>query len=208
MSCDDCKPGDLSHATAAYRRALWTVVILNLGMGAAEMVGGFVAGSQALKADALDFFGDGAITLLGLLALRWSAFWRSTSAFVQGLFLASLGIGVLISTAYRVFVHRTPEAETMGVFAMAALVVNVISTLFLVPHRTGDANARAVWLFSRNDALGNIAVIVAAGLVAITGTPWPDLVVAAVIASLFLHSAGSILADARRELRARPTPSH
>jgi cation diffusion facilitator family transporter len=183
---------------------LWIVVILNLGMGAAEMIGGFLAGSQALKADALDFFGDGAITLLGLIALGWSAVWRAKSAFLQGLFLAALGTGVLGTTAYRVLVQQTPQAETMGAFAVAALVVNVVSAAVLVPHRSGDANARAVWLFSRNDAIGNVAVIVAAGLVAWTGTAWPDVAVAAVIAFLFLQSAWSILTDARRELREQP----
>lgn len=198
--CDDCGPGDLTHATPAYRRALWTVVILNIGMGVAEIIGGFLARSQALKADALDFFGDGAITLLGLLALHWKREWRARSAFLQGLFLATLGIGVLATTAYRVLVQQMPEAETMGWFGAIALAVNLICAVVLIPHRTGDANVRAVWLFSRNDAIGNLAVILAAGLVAWTGTAWPDLAVAGFISGLFLHSAWAILKDARRDL--------
>lgn len=205
--CDDCAPGDLTHATPAYRRALWIVVILNMGMGVAEIIGGFLARSQALKADSLDFLGDGAITLLGLLALRWSLEWRARSAFLQGLFLASLGIGVLATTAYRVLVQQIPEAETMGWFGGVALAVNVICALVLIPHKAGDANVRAVWLFSRNDAIGNCAVIVAAGLVAWTGTAWPDLAVAAIVSGLFLHSAWAILKDARTDLRrVRGTP--
>lgn len=198
--CEEtCRPR-VAHTTPGYRRALWIVVLLNLGMGIAEMFGGFVAGSQALKADALDFLGDGVITLFGLVAIGWGLGWRARAALIQGLFLAALGIGVLAATAYRVLVLHTPEAEIMGLFGVAALAINIAAAWVLMPHRKGDANARAVWLFSRNDALGNVAVVVAAGLVAWTGTPWPDLAVAAVIAGLFLHSAWEIIRHARLDL--------
>lgn len=194
-------PKDLSHITPAYKRALWIVVALNVGYGLVEIVGGFLAGSQALKADALDFLGDGLITFLGLLAIGWSLLWRARSALIQGLFLGLLGLGVVASTIYRMIVQLPPEAELMGLFGIVALVVNVLAAAVLIPHRTGDANVRAVWLFSRNDAIGNAAVVVAAGLVAWTGTIWPDLVVALVIAGLFLHSSWSIIRDARADLR-------
>lgn len=198
---DDELSKDLSHITPAYRRALWTVVILNIGYGLVEIVAGFIAGSQALKADALDFLCDGMITLLGLVAIGWSPAWRARSALTQGIFLGILGLSVIGTTIYRVFVINQPEAELMGLFGAIALVVNVAAALVLIPHRTGDANVRAVWLFSRNDAIGNFAVVVAAGLVAWTGTPWPDLGVAIVIAGLFLQSSWSIMSDALRELR-------
>ena len=198
---DDDLPKDLAHITPAYRRALWIVVGLNVGYGLVEMVGGFVSGSQALKADALDFLGDGLISFLGLLAIGWSLAWRARSALIQGLFLAALGLGVLATTGYRVLVLNQPEAELMGLFGAVALVVNVASAAVLIPHREGDANVRAVWLFSRNDAIGNLAVVVAAGLVWWTGTAWPDLAVAVVIAGLFLQSAWSIVRDARTDLR-------
>ncbi|WP_119681970.1 cation diffusion facilitator family transporter [Indioceanicola profundi] len=197
----DDLPKDLSHITPAYRRALWIVIVLNVGYGLIEMVGGFISGSQALKADALDFLGDGLITFLGILAIGWSLVWRARSALIQGLFLGVLGLGVLGNTAYRVLVQQPPEAELMGLFGIIALAVNVAAALALIPHRTGDANVRAVWLFSRNDAIGNAAVVVAAGLVAWTGTAWPDLVVAAVIAGLFLQSSWSIIRDANADLR-------
>ncbi len=197
---DDELPRDLSHITPAYKRALWIVVGLNVGYGLVEIVGGFLAGSQALKADALDFLGDGLITFLGLLAIGWSLLWRARSALIQGLFLGALGLGVLASTIYRMIVQLPPEAGLMGLFGIIALVVNVLAALVLIPHRAGDANVRAVWLFSRNDAIGNAAVVVAAGLVAWTGTAWPDLVVALVIAGLFLHSSWSIIRDARADL--------
>ena len=202
MSDDDDLPGDLSSITPAYRRALWIVVGLNVGYGLVEMVGGFISGSQALKADALDFLGDGLISFLGLLAIGWNLAWRARSALIQGLFLAVLGIGVLVTTGYRVLVLNQPEAELMGLFGAIALVVNVAAAAVLIPHREGDANVRAVWLFSRNDAIGNLAVVIAAGLVWWTGTAWPDLAVAVVIAGLFLQSAWSIIRDARADLRA------
>ena len=197
----DDLPKDLSHITPAYKRALWVVIVLNVGYGLIEVVGGFISGSQALKADALDFLGDGLITFLGILAIGWSLVWRARSALIQGLFLGVLGLGVLGNTAYRVLVENQPEAGLMGLFGIIALAVNVGAALALIPHRTGDANVRAVWLFSRNDAIGNAAVVVAAGLVAWTGTAWPDLVVAAVIAGLFLQSSWVIVRDARADLR-------
>lgn len=189
------------HVTPAYRRSLWIVVALNGGYGIIEIVAGFFARSQALKADALDFLGDGAITLMGLVALNWSLAWRAKSALIQGAFLGILGIGVLAATLWRFFIGGEPEPEMMGVFGGIALAVNISAALILIPHRSGDANVRAVWLFSRNDAIGNVAVVVAAGLVAWSGTPWPDLIVALIIASLFIHASWSIIKDALGELR-------
>jgi Co/Zn/Cd efflux system component/copper chaperone CopZ len=198
---DDDKVPDLTHVQSAYKRALWIVVLLNVGYGLVEIVGGFVAGSQAVKADALDFIGDGLISFLGLIAIGWGLAARARAALLQGLFLAVLGVGVLLNTGYRMFVLNQPEAELMGVFGLVALAVNVAAAVVLIPHRKGDANVRAVWLFSRNDAIGNAAVVAAAGLVWWTRSPWPDLAVAAVIAALFLQSAWSIIAHARSDLR-------
>jgi len=200
---DDELPKTLTHLTPSYRRALWIVVALNLGYGFVELIGGFVAGSQAVKADALDFLGDGSISLLGLMAFGWSAHWRARSALLQGYFLGALGLGVMANTAYRVVFMQTPEPELMGALGFVALIVNVAAAIVLLPHRGGDANARAVWLFSRNDAIGNAAVVAAAGLVWQLASPWPDLIVALVIAGLFLHSAFSIIRDASAELRAK-----
>lgn len=185
----------------AYRRALWIVVILNVGFGVLELAGGFIAGSQALKADSLDFIGDGSITLFGLIALGWAAVARSRVALVQGLFLASLGLGVIGFAGWRAFNAIPPEAGLMGGIGIVALLVNIAAALVLARFRNqGDAQARAIWLFSRNDALANIAVIGAAVLVGWTGQAWPDLLVAGVIALLFLHSAYDIIRDAQREL--------
>jgi hypothetical protein len=152
-------PPVATHLTPGYRRALWAVVIMNLGYGVVEGVGGFLADSQALKADALDFLGDGLITMLGLVAIGWRTTARARLALLQALFLALLGLAVLVSTGYRVFVQNEPVAGLMGVFGAVALVVNVAAAVVLIPHRAGDASVRAVWLFSRNDAIGNAAVV-------------------------------------------------
>ena len=184
----------------AYRRALWIVIILNIGFGLGEIVGGFIANSQALKADALDFLGDGSITFVGLLALSWSAGTRSRVALTQGLFLGALGLWVVAMAVWRALNAIPPEAELMGGIGLAALAVNVVAALILAQFRDGDAQARAIWLFSRNDAINNIAVIAAAALVFWLESAWPDIIVAAVIAAIFLHSSWEIVRGARAEL--------
>lgn len=196
--------GDTERAgqDPAYRRALWIVVILNIGFGLVEIVAGFLSGSQALKADALDFLGDGSITFVGLLALGWAAATRARVALTQGLFLAALGLSVIAMAVWRALNAVPPEAEIMGGVGIVALAVNVTAALVLARFREGgDAQARAIWLFSRNDALANIAVIIAAGLVYWLNSAWPDLVVAGAIALLFIHSAWEIIRDARGEMR-------
>ena len=198
---DDDKIPDLSHVTPAYKRALWIVVLLNVGYGVIEIFGSFLSGSQALQADALDFVGDGLISFLGLIAVGWGLAARAKAALLQGVFLGLLGLGVIGSTLYRVFVEHEPETLLMGGFAVVAFIVNVAAAIVLLPHRKGDANMRAVWLFSRNDAIGNLAVVVAAVLVWALSSSWPDLLVAFAVAGLFLQSAWSIIRDARSDLK-------
>jgi cation diffusion facilitator family transporter len=202
-SCCGCHADEKRAATdPAYRRALWLVVVLNFGFGLVELVGGFLARSQALKADSLDFIGDGSITFIGLLALRWTERTRARVALAQGIFLGILGCGVLSAAVWRAAHSVAPTAQIMGGLGFAGLLVNASAAATLAKYRSsGDANARAIWLFSRNDALANIAVIVAAALVAWVGSAWPDLAAGAVIALLFLHSSFEIIRDARTELR-------
>lgn len=178
------------------------MVFLNLGFGVVEAVGGFFAGSQALKADSLDFLGDGSITFVGLLALSWSERRRARVALVQGWFLAALGFGVIGAALARMLQAVVPEAELMGGLGTAGLLVNLTAAASLMRFREGgDANAQAIWLFSRNDAMANLAVVGAAALVHWLGSAWPDLAVAGVIAALFLHSAQEIIRSARSELK-------
>lgn len=193
-----------AHRDPAYRRALWIVVVLNLGFGLLEAAGGFLAHSQALKADSLDFIGDGSISLVGLVALGWTPRARAQVALAQGLFLGALGLGVIAMAIWRALHAVAPEAGLMGGIGVAALAINVSAALVLARFRDGDANVRAIWLFSRNDSLANVAVIVAAALVALLGSAWPDILVAGAIALLFLHSSLSIIRDARLEMGALP----
>lgn len=187
--------------TPGYKRRLWAVIAINAAMFAVEMGAGVLAGSQALQADALDFAGDTLTYGLSLAVIGLSLRARSTAALVKGVTLASMGLWVLGSTLWHVFVLGVPRAEIMGFIAVLALTANLTSVLILLKYKDGDANVRSVWLCSRNDAIGNIAVMVAALSVWGTATGWPDVVVAAILASLFLHSAAKILRQALDEWR-------
>jgi len=194
--------------SVAYKRALWAVIAINGAMFLAEMLAGIFAGSQALKADALDFLADTATYTITLLVIGMPLVWRARAALLKGLSLGAMGLWVLGSTAYHVLVLGVPRAEVMGVVGFLALAANLTSVLLLLKYRNGDANVRSVWLCSRNDAIGNLAVILAAGGVWASGAAWPDLVVAGVMASLFLWSSIQIVRQARHELEhARAIPA-
>jgi Co/Zn/Cd efflux system component len=190
--------------SAAYKRALWAVIAINGTMFLAELGAGFFAGSQALKADALDFLGDTFTYALTLFVIGMPLLWRARAALLKGLTLGAMGLWVLGSTAYHVLVLGVPQAEVMGVVGFLALTANLTSVLLLLKYRNGDANVRSVWLCSRNDAIGNLAVILAAGGVWASGAAWPDLLVAGVMASLFLWSSAQIVRQARLELKQAP----
>jgi Co/Zn/Cd efflux system component len=186
----------------AYRRALGIVIVINAAMFCIEMTAGVLAGSQALKADALDFLADTLTYAMSLAVIGRPLRVRATAALIKGASLAAVGVWVLGSTAYRVLALGVPEAPVMGAIGVLALFANLTSVLVLLRYRDGDANVRSVWLCSRNDAIGNVAVIAAAGAVALTGSAWPDLLVAAVLAGLFSWSALHIVRQALDERRA------
>ena len=206
-ACCDNRPTDFDGASPAYRRVLWSVVAINGGMFVVEMTAGLAGRSQALQADALDFAGDTATYLLSLLVLGHGLAWRARAALLKGLTLAAMGVVVLAATAWRVLVLGLPSAPVMCGVAVAALVANLACVGLLMRFRDGDANVRSVWLCSRNDAIGNIAVLAAAGLVWWWASPWPDLVVAAGMAGLFLWSAMAIVRQAMAELRSVQVPA-
>lgn len=185
----------------AYRRALWLVIALNAAMFAVEMAAGVLAGSQALQADALDFLGDTLTYGLSLAVIGMSLRIRATAALIKSATLALMGLWVLASTLWHTLVLGLPRAEVMGLIGFLALSANVTSVLLLMKYKDGDANVRSVWLCSRNDAIGNMAVIVAAFGVWGTATGWPDIIVAAALATLFLQSATKILQQALSERR-------
>lgn len=201
MSGCGCGGDDVfDGASAGYRRVLWAVIAINAVMFAVELTAGLIAGSMALRADALDFLGDTATYGLSLYAIGRSARFRAGAAMVKGLSLGLLAVWVLGSTAYRVLILGVPDAGLMGGVGALAFAANMTSALLLMRWRDGDANVRSVWLCSRNDAIGNLAVVAAAGGVVATGAAWPDLAVAGVIAGLFLHSSIGIISQARGEL--------
>jgi len=184
----------------AYKRVLLVVIAINAFMFLVEMPMGFVGQSQALKADALDFLGDTFTYAISLAVIGKAATLRAKVALLKGLSLAAMGIWVLGSTIYSVFYMQAPTAAIMGSVGFAALIANVVSVLLLMRFKDGDANVRSVWLCSRNDAIGNIMVMVAASGVWLSGTGWPDLIVAGGMASLFLSGAFTIIRQARHEL--------
>ncbi|SDE46644.1 cation transporter [Rhodospira trueperi] len=199
--CDCAQETRFEGVSTAYRRVLLAVIAINATMFAVEMAGGLMAQSMALKADALDFLGDSVTYGLSLAVIGLSLRTRATVALVKGVSLAVMAAVVLGASLYRVFVLAQPDAVVMGSIGMMAFAANVASVLLLMRFREGDANVRSVWLCSRNDAIGNLGVIGAGGLVAVTASPWPDLIVAAALAGLFLSSSAQIIRRALAERR-------
>jgi len=184
-----------------YKRRLWIVIAINATMFVVEMTAGQLAGSQALPADALDFLGDSLTYGISLAVIGASIRVRTNAALAKAASLLLMGLWVFGSTVYRVFYVGVPEAEIMGAIGLLALVANLASVMLLVRYKDGDANVRSVWLCSRNDAIGNVAVMIAALGVWGTATGWPDLIVAGIMATLFLTSATQIFRQALAERR-------
>jgi Co/Zn/Cd efflux system component len=184
-----------------YKRALWTVIAINGAMFVTEMAAGQLAGSQALQADALDFLGDTVTYGLSLAVIGASLQTRATAALLKGLSLSIMALWVFGSTIYHTLILGLPSAEVMGVIGFLALAANLGSVFLLRSYKDGDANVRSVWLCSRNDAIGNVVVMAAALGVWGTKTAWPDLIVAALMAGLFLTSSVQILRQAGAEYR-------
>lgn len=184
-----------------YKRRLWIVIAINAMMFFVEMGAGRMAQSQALQADALDFLGDALTYGISLAVIGASIQARTNAALFKGFSLLLVGLWVFGSTVYRLFYAEVPTAEVMGIIGFLALVANLVSVFILVKYKDGDANVRSVWLCSRNDAIGNVAVMFAALGVWGTTTAWPDLIVAGIMAGLFLSSAYQILTQALAERR-------
>jgi Co/Zn/Cd efflux system component len=184
-----------------WRRALWIALVINAGMFLVEMVAGAAADSRALYADALDFFSDAANYAISLGVAGLALVWRARAALFKGATLLVLGLWVIIACLWAIRVGSMPEALPMGAVGILALAANVFVALMLYRFRTGDANMQSVWICSRNDAIGNIAVVAAAIGVFGTGTAWPDLAVATIMAALGISGGWSILRLARAELR-------
>lgn len=205
-----CCSGGCSVSAATnkrFRKALWAALIINAVMFTVEVIGGLTSGSVSLFADAVDFAGDAANYALSLTVLSMGLIWRSRAAMVKGLSMAAFGLFVIGRAGWAALSGVPPEPVTMGAIAVLALLANAGVALMLYAHRDGDANQRSVWLCSRNDAVGNVAVMLAAAGVFGTGSGWPDLVVALAMAGLALSSGVAVVRQASQELRTVVQPS-
>jgi Co/Zn/Cd efflux system component len=180
---------------------LWIALVINVAMFGVEVGAGWRSGSVSLLADAIDFFGDAVNYGLSLAVLALALHVRAKAAIFKAVCMAAFGVGVLGRAVWSWQAGAIPDASVMGAIAVLALVANGGVALLLYRHRQGDANMRSVWICSRNDAIGNVAVGLAALGVFGTGTAWPDLGVAALMAALALSGAASVLKQARLELR-------
>jgi len=197
-----------SQATPRYRRALWIALAINALMFAVELGAGWNAGSVSLLADAADFLGDAVNYGVSLMVLSMAIAWRSRAALVKGITMGFYGLFVLGHAAWNAINGVVPEAYTMGIVGSLALVANLSVAVMLYAFRDGDANMRSVWLCSRNDAIGNLAVILAAAGVFGLGSAWPDLLVAILMAVLGLTAARSVILQARAELKELAHAAH
>lgn len=197
-----------NQVSPRFRKALWIALLINAVMFVVEVIGGMTSGSVSLWADALDFAGDAGNYAISLAVLSMGIAWRSRAAMTKGLTMAAFGVFVLVKTAWA-FTHGVPpEPLTMSIIGVIALIANGSVALLLYTFRDGDANMRSVWLCSRNDAIGNIAVMIAAAGVFGTGSGLPDILVGVVMAGMALSSGMSVVRQARQEMSATKATAH
>jgi len=205
-SCCCAAPPDPHRGNPAYKRVLWTVLAINAIMFVVEIAAGLAAGSASLQADALDFLGDTGNYMISLAVVGMALRYRSMAALAKGLTMGVFGLWVVGTVLWHALAGTMPEPITMGVVGAAALIANAVCAVLLYAHRDGDANMQSVWICSRNDVLGNLAVLLAALGVFGTGTGWPDLIVATIMAGLALQGAAIVVRQAGRELQSSGAP--
>jgi Co/Zn/Cd efflux system component len=198
--CDHCQTFDPERGNPSYRRALWIVLAINAGMFLVEIGAGLAAGSASLQADALDFLGDAANYGISLLVAGMTLRYRAMAAFAKGVSMGAFGLWVIATVVWHAVQGTLPSAAMMGAVGFAALAANAVSFGILWFYRTGDANMRSAWICTRNDVLGNLAVLLAAFGVFGTGTGWPDILVAATMAALALQGASTVLRQSLGEM--------
>lgn len=192
---------DPKRENTTYRRILWTVLAINGAMFLVEIGAGLAAGSASLQADALDFFGDAANYAISLMVVGMALRYRATAAIAKGATMGLLGLWIIGAVIWHALHGTLPSAVTMGVVGSTALVANAASFGLLWAYRGGDANMRSAWICTRNDVLGNLAVLLAALGVFGTQTGWPDIIVAAIMAGLALQGATVVVRQSLGELR-------
>lgn len=205
MACSCSSEPAPPKPNSKFRTALWIVLFINLAMFVVELIGGAYAHSSALWADALDFFGDAVNYAISLAVLSASLYWRATVALAKGIVMATFGFVVIGKVIYAYIQGIPPEAITMGVIGVLALIANVVSAVILYAFRDGDSNMQSVWLCSRNDAIGNAAVIFAAIGVFGTGSMLPDIIVAVIMAGLGLTGGYQVVMKALHERKVNST---
>ena len=202
MSASCCGQAQDPHrGSESYRRVLWAVLAINAAMFGVEVVAGLAAGSASLQADALDFLGDAGNYIISLLVVGMALRYRAMAAFAKGATMGLFGLWVIGMTAWHAWQGTVPEAFTMGAVGVAALLANAASFALLWAYREGDSNMRSAWVCTRNDVLGNLAVLLAALGVFGTGIGWPDIAVAAIMAALALQCAWIVIGRSWSELR-------
>lgn len=198
-----CQPSETDpakHNEPRWRRVLWIALVANLTMFAVEVTAGALSGSRALQADALDFLGDAANYAISLGVAGMALAWRARTALAKGVTIFTFGCLVLASAVWGMVHGTAPEPWAMTGVGALALAVNLTVAALLFRYRTGDANMRSVWVCSRNDAINNVMVIVAGVLVLLTGSGWPDLVVAMIMAALGITGGWQVIRQAAQEL--------
>jgi Co/Zn/Cd efflux system component len=203
LSCCD-HDGFEPQTDERYRRVLWAALAVNVAMFLVEIVAGIIAGSVSLRADALDFLADAANYAVALAVVGLALRWRAGAALLKGAVMGLFGLWVAASTVSHAITATVPRAELMGAIGLLALAANLAVAGLLYRYRAADSQAMSVWLCTRNDCIANIAVIIAGAGVWVSGSPWPDIAVAAIIVGLGLSSAMRIIGQARGELRREP----
>ena len=200
-ACCETKAEELNVLRGKHKNVLTIVLVINAVLFVVEAAAGLLANSTALLADSLDMLGDSLVYGFSLYVLWRSAAWKAKAALLKGAIMAVFGVGVLFEAVHKMLVGVVPNAETMGIIGSLVLVGNGICFLLLFRHRSDDLNMRSTWLCSRNDIIANLSVLVAAAGVTIFNSGWPDILVGAAIAALFLKSALTMLAESFAELR-------
>ena len=200
-ACCEAKGNAIGTLRDKHKNVLIVVLVINAVLFVVEAAAGLLANSTALLADSLDMLGDSLVYGFSLYVLWRSAAWKAKAALLKGAIMAVFGVGVVLEVGYKTISGIMPSAETMGIIGALVLLGNGICFLLLFRHRSDDLNMRSTWLCSRNDILANLSVLLAAIGVRVYGASWPDILVGAAIAALFLRSTFTVLRESFLELR-------
>ena len=197
---DDCC--EVREIPREQRRVLHVVLWINAAMFLTESVAGLLANSTALLADSVDMLGDAIVYGFSLYVIGRGVVWQARAAQLKGIVMAAFAVGVLVQVGAKIARGLVPTVEVMSAVGALALAANLVCLGLLWRRRGDDINMRSAWICSRNDVIGNAAVLVAAGATAVTASPWPDIVIGLLVASVFARSAVQVLREAGRAVAA------